>query len=374
MASFAFLTGCEDEVPFPANDDGETVFQVEGQLDNDALVLEAGKEDVYMYADYQLNNQDILQFSGTFQKNNLCENGCDEKLKIIINNHRGGLDFVLDSALYIGNYSLSPSILTSNEQYEVGFTPIVNSASPVTYHWDLGNTTSSLSHPNIIYTGSNNQRVSLTVSSSNGETATYTDSINLENPTTSCIFDFDYSLNITPSQVYNYTFWVIDSLSPNAIFNWSVIFFNGSVLIQSTQNTMQFSTTQNINNFFICVTKESDDCNTQYCKRFSNSTTTNFSLSFVYDIQNVISIGDTSFFSMVIIEYTTPDGVFYSSELGSQGGSTFEILNIADHDNNERGQATKKIEAAVDCKLYDANGNSINFTTNQLIFAVSIPN
>ena len=78
------MIGCKKKpiVPIPSDFEGETVFKVDGKLDNNSLSIEAGKEDFYMYTDYELNGENLMEFTGEFQKNEKCEGICNEKLKI----------------------------------------------------------------------------------------------------------------------------------------------------------------------------------------------------------------------------------------------------------------------------------------------------
>ncbi len=376
ISSFAFLVGCDNETPFPTTFEGETVFHVNGQLNNDALALEAGLNDFYMYTDLQLSNQNILQFSGAFQKNDLCTEICKEQLKIIINNNQEGIGFELDSALYIGNYKLEPSVQIGNSAYIIDFSSIVNGTNPDSYNWSFGDGNfSTAPNPTHTYIANTGYTVVLEVTATNGEKSTYQDNITDFTTISECAFSLDYVVFIDSNTTNsNYIFWVTDSLNfpiQNA-YTWTIEV--GGNPITFIQDTIAFSTTQNIIEFNVCVGKVTPDCTTQFCKEFNTQNPINFDVSFDYNVQNIVTPGDSTFFSMVIIEYTTPDGVFYSSELGSQTNSTFEILSIIDHDDNERSQTTKKIEATVDCKLYNQDGSSLDFTSNNLTFGVSTSN
>ena len=378
FGAFLFLIGCDEEVPFPTVHEGEIVFRADAQLDNDALELEAGKDNFYMYTDYELNEQQILEFSGAFQKNDLCLDVCDEKLKIIINNYQEGLNFVLDSAIYVGDYNLEPTIVTGNTQYFIDFSPVVNNINPVSYLWDFGDgTTSPLPNPPThLFSSNNNYAVELIVNTQNGDNSRYRDSIDFSLPSSNCAFGLNYNITFDTLQNHQYTIIIVDTTaSPQTTYLWEVNFFNADTTLNfNNLNAVTFAVPSSLNNFEVCVQKTTpNQCYTQFCKSFDNSGTNNYDLSFSYNIQNIVIPGDTTFFSMVTIEYTTPDGVFYSSKLGSQTGSTFEILNILDHNNNERDQTTKKIEAAVNCKLYNQDGSSLDFISNELIFGISIP-
>jgi hypothetical protein len=59
------------------------------------------------------------------------------------------------------------------------------------------------------------------------------------------------------------------------------------------------------------------------------------------------------------IAYTDDQGVEWSSELGSQSGSTFNITELSDNTN---GHSRKIFKANFSCKLYDGNGNNIQVT------------
>jgi hypothetical protein len=377
FGSFIFLIGCDDEIPFPTTYDSETVFYVNGKLDNNDLVLEAGQEDFYMYTDLELNNQNILEISGAFQKNDLCTDICEEKLKIIINNDKEGLNLQIDSTIYVGNYQLEPSIVTGNSEYSVNFTPTITGTTPVSYFWQFGDsTTSQQSNPTNTYFNNNGYLVELQVVNQNGQVSKYQNTISDFNlPSTDCSFGIDYNVFYDSIQdSYNYDVWITDPNSNPFLtgYFWLVDFGQGVYTDSSLVDSISFTTPTNVTDFNICVSKLSNTCNVLLCKDFNtNQGAPDYDLSFEYNVQNIVTPGDSTFFSMVIIEYTTPGGVFYSSQLGNQTNSTFEILSIFNHDNNERGQTTSKIEATVNCKLYNQDGSSLDFISDELVFGIS---
>jgi hypothetical protein len=59
------------------------------------------------------------------------------------------------------------------------------------------------------------------------------------------------------------------------------------------------------------------------------------------------------------IDYTDANGNWWSSEFGSQTGSTFAITELID---NTDGTSGKIFTAKFNCKLYDGNGASIQVT------------
>ena len=77
----------------------------------------------------------------------------------------------------------------------------------------------------------------------------------------------------------------------------------------------------------------------------------------------------------VIIEYTDPSGKFYSSSLGPNGSSNFNVLEIEEFPDNPQGLKSKKLKVALDCKLFALDGTGpIELPDTEGTIAVSFPN
>jgi hypothetical protein len=81
-------------------------------------------------------------------------------------------------------------------------------------------------------------------------------------------------------------------------------------------------------------------------------------------------------FSKVIIEYTTEDGTFYSSEKGAQNGSNlyFEVLSVEDYEDSQIGQKTKKLAIRFACQLFNEEGAFFEFSNGEGIIGMAYPN
>ena len=75
----------------------------------------------------------------------------------------------------------------------------------------------------------------------------------------------------------------------------------------------------------------------------------------VYDFASTILT--TGGQHLVEIAYTTPDDIIFCSNQGPQTQGVFEITAIEDFENNNNGQATKKLHIRFVSDLYDGIGN-----------------
>ena len=97
-------------------------------------------------------------------------------------------------------------------------------------------------------------------------------------------------------------------------------------------------------------------------------------LSFNYDKTIIDSTKRNLDLSQFTLEYTSKEGVFYSSYPKKQkNDSRFIILEIEDFKKNEQNQQTKKLTINFNCTLYSEN-DSLEIKNGQAIIGVAFPN
>lgn len=69
-----------------------------------------------------------------------------------------------------------------------------------------------------------------------------------------------------------------------------------------------------------------------------------------------VSLNNSVSFSNVTVTYVDPAGIVYRSNQYIQDSkSNFEILSVSDFENNERGEATKKLQVKFNCTVYNGS-------------------
>ena len=363
-----FVVSCDPEGPIvpPIEYPGEVIFSMKGTLDGDSLIIEAGKKNVRLYADFRLNADNIYEFQGAFEKSPSCTSDCVEALSVMITNDKIGTSVNISDALFIGDYSWIDEQIDTTINYQVSFEPVATATSFIGANWNFGdNNTSNALVP--IHTFENNfPLVELETYDLFNNRSRVKTHLDLENGT-DCQEDF-YFLYNSISDIY--TFKIPDA-SQNLTYNWTLT--DGvNVFTNTGANFVRGVSSNDL--FEVCLEVNNNGCLSQICKVYDNNSQTLVSATtFAYEIEPVNIVSIDQFLSKITLNYTSPDGIFYSSQNGIQpSSSTFEILEIEDY--SEGSLDIKKIKATLNCVLFDANGNSLTLETNEFTFGVDYPN
>jgi len=344
----------------PVATSSNPLFYMEGLMDNQKLLLEAGVDSFYLQTDYNLNSTDtIIEYISEFKKP--CVN-CKESFKIIIRNYAFGLNkpYVFDSVFNLTNYDYYQ--LNSNS-YVGSFTSNASGSGAITHIWDFGDgTTATIANPTKIFPNNYNNIITYTSSFSGGCSSSIAKKMDFSVDSPILYYPKIISYSDTSGKVLNFTLsdtfnikkvnWYFgdgDSLSGMSV---SHTYNNAGVYLAKALITLfsgkQIEVNQNINYI-----------NKILCKA-------NYTFKFV-PIQNVNQ------FSTIIMEYTDKNGMVYSSKNAKQNSNSFfKLLPLNPYVFNDKNQATYSFNLTGNAVLSNGNKN-INFIGFKSKIAFSHP-
>lgn len=351
---------------------GNTEFYFSGKINNQTTLIEAGKDDYYMFSsvDYDNTIQTYL-FSGHFKKTTC--SSCPNSLKIIITddtiipNTSPSHIYNLTSGSYSYLYSDSVSVV-NNLVMNIYAVPIYSASTSYQYILDgnsIGNTS------NITNYSLSPSSHTLTCIMNN-----YTDSC-LNNALTNILnFNsgdnfyayFNYSVNTLSNTV---TFTI--NAQPSTVNSYTIYF--GDSVFSVSSNTVQAHYYSNPNQIYLA--KLVAKSNNGKIWTFQNFVTLNPVLSnclpnYYYNFTSTTSTAYTPF-SKIKIEYTSSDNKVYSSKIDFQPSSSYFTINsIQNYKNNEQNLPVKKVTAQLKCRLFNIS-NPADFIDieGNCVFAVA---
>jgi hypothetical protein len=336
------------------------LFYIDGLMNSQKLLIEAGVDSFYLQTDYNLNSTDtIMEYISEFKKP--CAN-CKESFKIIIRNYASGLSkpYVFDSVFNLTNYDY---YLLNSNSYEGSFTSNASGSGAITHLWDFGDgTTATIANPTKIFSNNYNNIITYTSSFSGGCSSNIAKKIDFSVDSPILYYPKIIYYSDTIGKVLNFT--LSDSFNIKKV-NWH--FGDGDSL-------SGMSVTHNYNNagvylvkalvtFFsgkqIEVNQNINYINKILCKA-------NYTFNFV-PIQNVNQ------FSTIIMEYTDKNGMVYSSKNAKQNSTSFfKLLPLNPYVLNDKNQATYSFNLTGNAVLSNGTQN-INFIGFKSKIAFSHP-
>jgi PKD repeat protein len=141
------LVACKKEYPEP-KPPAKAEFTFNWTIGNDAVRLEAGKDDYYMFTSYALDANGVYEYSGEFRNKN-CNASCANSLKISIKDYRktGSAPTSMDTTFEPALYQLAtPAGRPST--FDVAFTDSLFNSTAQSYAWHFGDgKTSDMRNP-----------------------------------------------------------------------------------------------------------------------------------------------------------------------------------------------------------------------------------
>ena len=375
IISGLLLMHCQ-KVKLPPPMDGMPVFEVAASLGVDDLNIIAGEEGYVMRASNEQDTSGLTLYTATFEQ----LDGTGEQLRFIFR----GVDAqqaLPDSALQAKAYDyLVPMSDTSYLVHRATFSSAVVSndvITPYAYYWDFGDgTTSNEANPVHDYDDLEDRRVYLEVTGANGVKASYERYIIWGFTAPECVIDFSVqgimnnngvqiSLLSSPSLPYTNYMWNGSSIDSLDFVNFTLAGGN------STQQCL----------YATLGTAFEDVCTATVCKGIYSvaSNPINFigylETSYTFSIEEVEeTLPAPEQLGTVIIEYTAEDGTVYSSSINSQPGDAFFLVNaIEEYDDNELGEATRKMDIQFNANLYNETGQLFAPVSGEASIAVSLP-
>ncbi|GIV26699.1 MAG: hypothetical protein KatS3mg027_0513 [Bacteroidia bacterium] len=361
----------ENNPPTISNSNPEFYFN--GTINGQILILEAGKNNYYLYTDCNYDNSiTTYVFSGEFKPSNCTT--CPNSLKISITDDT---TIANSSPSHINNLSTTnysyyyPTNQTIINSYIMNIYAVPIYSAAVNYQYFLDNTLIS-NNPNV-----SNYTITPTAHTIKSITNNLTDScfnntlINTINLTTTDSFYtyYRYSLGFANNVV---TFTIIPSAP--TIHSYTLSFGDGDSII--TTNSIITHTYASNLNFYTAQLKSKSISNKPWT--FTNIINTDFTYTrctpnFYYKFSPMYSIIPFNPYSKIKIEYTSSSFKTYASYTNSQPSDAyFTITKIENYKNNENNLPTKKITAEFKCRLFNTtNPNDFIDIQGICVFAVA---
>lgn len=359
LGLIVLLIACKKE-KFPEPTVSKPVFELQANIDGEAVLLQGGVDDYYLYSSISQDINGIKSFVADFSKIGCTT--CPNSLKITLIDYASSTlgATQTDSSFYVGPYNYATTAGIAS-RYSIAFTKI-NLGPPLSnISWDFGDGSSSTAlNPTYTYVRPGKYDVCVDASFTGGCISTLCNtiglgnqesfletSLNASNPTgTSIDFSANGAAGVAP---YQY-FWDFGdgntSTSQNITHNYSTEgVYTVAVTVRDAIGSEK-TERQNVR------TQNSSDCVARY----------NYVIN---PVANPDNLGN------IIIEWRDANGVLYTSKNNSQPiKSFFKINSIEEYLPNENNQPTKKMVVTFSCVLY--NGAS-EITLNNATAIIAMP-
>lgn len=362
---------CKDgEIPEPMT--GEPVFFFSGTINEEPITINAGDNDFFMFTEFESDDQNVYSYVARLAKLQPdCGDECEEQLRILIRHNEVGpptadsVGIALDLERY--EFDSEVTIEDTITKFVVQYDNKSISSSPfATYNWTLPEGGFIGETPPVDTLQQLGFNVGLEVRE---DSFAFCNSSIVRaitsNPNDNCAVGFDVFSNPTSTSI---GITALPSGTGSFDYSWQNGIIDSATIFIDT-----------IGQYCVTVTDAAGCLSTNCLEYVDDSVFGKVYCAAAFDYQldqyqEIIS-SDPLRLSTVTIEYTDSRGTFYSSKLGAQpANSTFEIVSQMDFEDNENGQATKKITVNFNAFLYNENGMTLSINSNRSSFGVAYPN
>ncbi|MFZ4635258.1 MAG: hypothetical protein ACOYNO_13725 [Saprospiraceae bacterium] len=357
LTFFALMEACEKAAPL-TDDFGNPVFQATAQVGDKALDLVAGSANpnVYLFTDYAYDaGKDWLTLSGTFRSVYCTADSCEVYLRFDLRNNVPGNNPVSDSVFTTGSRSFFRSD-------SLGAQPAVFAAvsnqNNLQLFWDFGdqNAGTGLITTHVYTEPSLPQTVTLyAYDPQKGWNSLYARTLvplqtdGCPPAFINCMRDINVvqlTATVAGTGPYDYS-WSNGDSAASILVPYDTVSYTVTISDPNggCQWVIQAPGLQNVG---------ADVFQTAY---------------FTYTPQKNAGSAQPE---TVTISWKDPNNTLWRSDLGSQNGSSFQIIRSEPYELNEQGQKTRLLEVEFSCFLYDGAGNEkpLNGTA---ILAIAYP-
>jgi len=342
------LLSCEKEEL--KGDPGVPVFTAEVPfLNEDDFEVVAGDDLYYMFASHRELDSSTI-YSGLFGKEDICEEGCAENFAIkIVEKHDAAMT---GQPLATGDYEFYS---IPKDGYKHSFSVDSDQEDMLNAtRWRFGN----LDHAGPRFDVSSDDDSAPQESMEMLYDVQGQFLARFERPIVPRSVECSLELKVE-RVIGEGIYLVVDTKSPFAFVSWS----NGD---KGDRLLVDFSTQTYTANIF-----DASGCQTKLIVFFKTQNITEDYIVTLHQESTVFTTPNNADRS-VIIEYTDPDGTFYTSSIiGQILPFEFNILDVEPYKVNELGHPTWKIESNFNCILFGENGNTKRIVDGQATFAVS---
>ena len=362
---------CKKKEVTPDVQEGNVTFYFNGRVDDTLLIIEAGKNNYYMYSDVNYDNIfSTYIFSGMFAKENSSSSPNSIKISLIdadttVNGYPSHINSYI-AGYY--NYYNTKDISINSYRMKVFAVP---SLSPITASYQYSINSSFISNaPNFTYTLS---------------PGNYTLSQYFYNYQDSCYSVLTNTFYLSPTDsfyaYYRYTVYtnstlptVTYSIYTNILTPYTYTFNFGDGAQTVTSNTYLVHSYSPYNWYTPILTAQSNNGKiwTFQNNLYLSSSKPNCSGNYYYQFSPNL-VGLMTPFSKIIITYVDENKVLYRSDINQQPPTSFfQIQSISEYKINEKNQKTKMIVANLKVRVYSpANPNVFKDISGKAVFAVA---
>ncbi|MAZ36158.1 MAG: hypothetical protein CL842_01755 [Crocinitomicaceae bacterium] len=352
IASFlVILASCKKEELQPEVI-GNAAFYIQGTVNGLPVNLVAGDNDYYMYSSFEENENTVPKYIGELKTEN-CETGCPESFTIIYTGEKEAVEgLAVEPELRTGFKPFTNP--NAGNEYEVAFNPeesFTSKAIEVDYEWEFGDgTISKEKNPTHLFVGDQEFfEVKLNVKTSKGCESNIENRIYIKSETTTdfLITQTQRSLAFEPD---------VKDIAPQN-YLWE---FESGNTASTPYVDYQADPNKGIEKVCLTVTDEngvrSQRCKNLILKEEYAFCAANYSFKSAsrQDPNGELQLGT------VYLKYTDAAGKEYYSRPNLNDNNEFELLSVADYDENEMGNPTKQITFHANTTLTSLDGQELN--------------
>lgn len=354
------FTACKKE-PLPEPSEEESpVFSFTGTVDGNAVTLEGGTTNYYLFATTDQDLNGLKSFTANFAQP-MCTD-CPNSLKIIF------LDYALstpaatdpDSSLYAGLYNYA-STSGQASRYSVAFTKISLGPAISGISWDFGDgKTSPALNPVHTFTRPGSYNVCMNADFTGGCSSSLCNMIKLGNMENICEANIVTGISAGTSVDFSGSAFLGEA---PYTYQWDF----GDGQSSSQQNVTHNYAAEGVYQASLTIT-DNLGMTAMHHENVRTQNSNECAVRYSYVI-NPVSNPDN--FGNVIVEWRDANGTVYTSKNDAQPQkSYFRINSIDEYEINENNQPTKKLAVSFSCMLYNGT-DAIEIENGTAIIAVA---
>lgn len=398
FAGLAFSSCNRDnEISLPEIEDGDPVFSFNAEIDGQMMEWVAGLDDQYMHTDWNLDQDDIKEFTGFLAEED-CNSDCESAIKFCLRDYDFDSNTNINESIRTKSYSYKSQELIAKESdaYRVQFESIHQEDDP-DFFWAFGDftTATGVASPIHIYERPTTGFLSPIFRLGANARAFAArqlpifpdDGIDYNIPPVNARLEFQplgdnkvkitlrpegFGMIVSPDLLWDITTG-LDGPNPNSEFIQTTVTADNpdhSIEIEIAEDTQIGAVVlflDAINPLGFATVDVGLEINID-----DNGIITTRGTDFDYSIEEITG-GSRFAFSTFEISYTDANGKLYSSSLKSQNDNLkFEILEVSSFESNLRSQNTLRLKVkANECVLYAEDGTNIMLKDGEGVIALA---
>lgn len=349
------LPSCRKELPEAVVE--EPVFTLSAIVSGGPLEIAAGEDNYYLYTSFQADSTGANWYEGAFRKVDCPD--CPGNFMVRLKDGQSPSSAKPDmDASLLQDYSPG-----GDDRYRVQFLATPDGPGPLTFHWDFGDgNTSGSANPTHTFS-SGTFDICLTVEYGSGCVDTLCNTMTFLG-TDNCLATFSHQSAPGSNAV---SFSPLVRGEPPFTYFWEF----GDGANSSQESPTHFYNSQTTYEACLTVT-DANKSVSYFC-----GTVDPFNIApCMTNYRAILDSQETGAGKQVVVEYIAEDKIAYLSDGGLQpAGSYFSITDHESYERNESNQATEKISAGFELRLFNENDPTqyIDVKSGEVVFGVAYP-